>query len=55
MAKFPYMVILGEQEAEKQTVSLRKHNEGDLGSFTLEELAKQIKNEIQSSLVRFEV
>jgi len=55
MAKFPYMVILGEQEAEKQTVSLRKHHEGDLGSFTLEELAKQIKNEIQSSLVRFEV
>lgn len=55
MAKFPYMVILGEQEAEKQTVSLRKHHEGDLGSFTLEKLAKQINNEIQSSLVRFEV
>jgi threonyl-tRNA synthetase len=55
MTKFPYMVILGEQEAEKQTVSLRKQHEGDLGSFTLEELAKQIKNEIQSSLVRFEV
>ena len=55
IAKVPYMIILGEQEAENQTVSLRKHHEGDKGSFTLKELVKYIVNEIESSLTRFEV
>ena len=43
MSKTPYMIILGEQEVVNQTVSLRKHQLGDMGSFTLETLAKQIK------------
>jgi threonyl-tRNA synthetase len=49
------MIILGEQEVENQTVSLRKHQRGDMGSFTLETLAKQIKKEIEDSQSTFEV
>jgi threonyl-tRNA synthetase len=55
MSKTPYMIILGEQEVENQTVSLRKHQRGDMGSFTLETLAKQIKKEIEDSQSTFEV
>ena len=55
MSKTPYMIILGEQEAVNQTVSLRKHQQGDMGSFTLETLAKQIKKEIEDSQATFEV
>ena len=55
MSKTPYMIILGEQEVENQTVSLRKHQQGDMGSFTLETLAKQIKKEIEDSQATFEV
>jgi len=55
MSKIPYMIILGEKEAENQTVSLRKHQQGDMGSFTLETLAKQIKKEIEDSQATFEV
>jgi threonyl-tRNA synthetase len=55
MSKTPYMIILGEQEVVNQTVSLRKHQQGDMGSFTLETLAKQIKKEIEDSQATFEV
>ena len=55
MSKTPYMIILGEQEVVNQTVSLRKHQQGDMGSFTLETLAKQIKKEIEDSQSTFEV
>ncbi|MFT5512417.1 MAG: threonyl-tRNA synthetase [Bacteroidia bacterium] len=34
--KIPFMLIIGEQEAENETVSLRKHKEGDLGSMSQE-------------------
>jgi len=40
MSKVPYMIILGEKEAKKQTVSLTKTSKGDLGSFTLRKLLK---------------
>lgn len=35
--KIPYMLIIGEQEAENQQVSVRKHKEGDLGVQSLDE------------------
>lgn len=37
LAKIPYMLIIGEKEEASQTVSVRKHGEGDLGTMTMDE------------------
>ena len=55
ISKVPYMIILGEKEAENETMSLRKHTEGDLGSFSIKSVSDMIKKEVQSSLMSFEV
>ena len=55
LSKVPYMIILGEKEAETHTVSLRKHQEGDVGSFALETVVKQLNKEIKESQATFEV
>ena len=55
ISKVPYMIILGEKEAENETVSLRKHTEGDLGSFSIKNVSDMIKKEVKSSLTSFEV
>jgi threonyl-tRNA synthetase len=44
--KIPYMLIVGEKEAEQGEVSVRKHGEGDLGSMSIEEFKQQIIKEI---------
>ncbi len=44
MSKVPYMVIIGEQEAAQQTVSVRQHGGNDLGAMPLDTFAKLIKN-----------
>jgi threonyl-tRNA synthetase len=44
--KIPYMLIVGEKEAEQDVVSVRKHGQGDLGSMSIEEFKKQIIKEI---------
>jgi len=49
MTKVPYMMIIGEKEAAEDNVSLRKHHEGDLGSFSLEDVVVRLKSEIESS------
>ncbi len=43
--KTPFMVIIGEQEQQNGTVSVRKHREGDLGSMKIDEFIKMIKTE----------
>ncbi len=48
--KIPYMFIVGEKEEESRTVSIRKHGEGDIGSYNLEELLNFMNNEIDKSL-----
>ncbi|SDL87778.1 threonyl-tRNA synthetase [Salinimicrobium catena] len=53
--KYPYMLIVGEQEAENGTVSVRKHGEGDLGTMPIEDFAQIIKKEVNSTLKQFEV
>ena len=48
--KVPFMIIIGEKETKNGTISVRKHQEGDLGSFTLEEFINFIHNEEQKTL-----
>ena len=45
------MLIVGEKEEAEKKVSVRKHSEGDKGSFTLDEFAEIIKKEIDSKMV----
>ena len=42
LSKIPYMVVIGEKEAKNNTISLRKHKEGDLGSIKIDELIEKI-------------
>ena len=53
MSKIPFMLIIGENEEKEGTVSVRKHSEGDLGSFSVEEFADIIQNEIDKTLQQF--
>ncbi len=55
MNKIPYMLIVGEQEAKENTVSVRKHGEGDLGTMSVEEFAKLITDELKSVTKEFNV
>ncbi|MDO5510323.1 MAG: threonine--tRNA ligase [Weeksellaceae bacterium] len=45
LSKIPYMLIVGEKEEQDNTVSVRKHGEGDLGSMTLEEFKQLLERE----------
>ena len=47
VGKIPYMLIVGEKEEESNTVSVRKHGEGDLGTFSMEEFKNRLENEMR--------
>ena len=53
MSKIPFMIVVGEKEENEGTVSVRKHGEGDIGTFTIEAFISLIKAEISSTLVKF--
>lgn len=40
--KVPYMLVLGDREMEQETITIRKHGEGDKGSSTLAEFINLI-------------
>lgn len=42
LAKIPYIVIIGEKEQNTETLSLRKHTKGDLGSLKIDEVINMI-------------
>ena len=43
--KFPFMLIVGENEAQNGTISVRKRGEGDLGEMKIEEFISLFKKE----------
>jgi threonyl-tRNA synthetase len=53
VSKIPFMIIVGEKEEKEGTVSVRKHGHGDLGTFTIEEFASLIQEEIRKTIVEF--
>ncbi|MGK0412429.1 MAG: threonyl-tRNA synthetase [Polaribacter sp.] len=53
VSKTPYMIIVGEKEEQDGTVSVRKHGEGDIGTFTIEEFISLIKTEVSTTLKKF--
>ena len=50
--RIPYMLIVGEKEAENGEVSVRKQGEGDMGSLKLEEFAVKLNDEVESMMKR---
>ncbi len=55
MNKLPYMLIVGEQEEQDGTVSVRKHGGEDLGAMSVSAFAKAIHEEVSQSIKKFEV
>ena len=50
LKRIPYLIIVGEKEAEGETVSVRKQGEGDKGTMTLKEFAEFMGAEVASQL-----
>ncbi|WP_018336174.1 threonine--tRNA ligase [Butyricimonas synergistica] len=50
LKKIPYMLIVGEQEMNKNKVSVRRQGEGDKGSVSMEEFAEMINKEVEAQL-----
>lgn len=46
--KIPYMLIVGQKEAENDTVAVRKRREGDLGPHSLADFIHRLQSEIQT-------
>ncbi len=46
--KVPYMLIIGDKEAEAGLVSVRSRKSGDLGTMTLDAFCERVKKEIES-------
>ncbi|MDF2543882.1 MAG: threonyl-tRNA synthetase [Herbinix sp.] len=47
--RVPYMVIVGQKEAECNQVSLRKRDEGDIGTISIIEFKQLLLDEIENS------
>ena len=46
LRKVPFMLVIGDREAEEGTVALRRHGEGDEGSVALDELVERLGPEL---------
>jgi len=53
MNKIPYMLIVGEQEEKDNTISVRKHSEGDLGTMSIEAFSKMISEAVKNEIKEF--
>lgn len=52
LQKIPYLLILGEKEAQSDTVSVRHRKEGDLGQQGLDEFTAMVLAEIKDKTIR---
>ena len=53
LKRIPYMLIVGEKEAENSEVSVRRQGEGDKGSMKVSEFAKLINDEVDRMLAQY--
>jgi len=50
LEKVPYMLIIGDKEAEQGTVAVRSRKEGDLGSMDVNVFISRIEDEIKNKI-----
>jgi threonyl-tRNA synthetase len=53
VSKIPFMLIVGEKEENEGTVSVRRHGEGDKGTYSIEDFIALIKKEIENTVIPF--
>jgi threonyl-tRNA synthetase len=53
LKRIPYLLIVGEKEAEAGQVSVRKQGEGDQGAMTIKEFADFLNKEVREQLSGF--
>jgi threonyl-tRNA synthetase len=50
LKRIPYLLVVGEKEAESNLVSVRVQGEGDKGQMTIEEFANLLNSEVKKQL-----
>ena len=50
LKKIPYLLIVGEKEKTSETISVRRHKKGDIGTMTTKEFIDKLKMEIKNEL-----
>jgi len=55
MQKYPFMAIVGEQEAEDGTISIRRHGGESLGNMKVEAFVELIRDELKKDIKEFNV
>ena len=53
LKRIPYMLVVGEKEAENGQVSVRKQGEGDKGTMSIEEFAAMVNKEVNNMLNQY--
>ncbi|HMC01066.1 MAG TPA: threonine--tRNA ligase [Flavobacteriaceae bacterium] len=53
MKKFPFMIIIGENEESENKITVRKHGGEDLGMISISEFSKIVDTEIDKTLKKF--
>ncbi len=46
--KIPFMLVVGEKEAEEGTVAVREHGKGDIGTMSIADFAKLVQTNIDN-------
>lgn len=54
LKRIPYMLIVGEKEAENSEVSVRKQGEGDKGSMKIATFAALLNGEVEEMMNRWQ-
>ena len=52
LSKYPFMLIVGEKEAESNSISVRQRGKGDLGALSPESFAALVQKEIERELAK---
>ena len=50
LKKIPYLLIVGENEMNNDTVSVRRQGQGDMGTMSVEDFISKINEEVNSQL-----
>jgi threonyl-tRNA synthetase len=53
VSKIPFMLIIGEKEENDGTVSVRRHGEGDKGTYSIEDFIALMNKEIENTVIPF--
>ncbi len=46
MKKVPFMLVIGENEMQEESVSVRKHGEGDIGKMLIADFIQFFNNQL---------